>query len=293
VKTYLHAAFAELRRARGANQSLSASWDRFRNLVQEHADAPPFVASDVMKQLEIARRNRPVEEIQILDHGCGGGFVLLYLLARGYTGIHGVDIETNAGDPMWNMLLKEVFGIEEARFQRYDGQKLPFLDASFDFVFSNQVIEHIEERYWQSYFDEEARVLKPGGCVFHEAPHRLGPYESHTRTWFLHYLPRRVHGAIYSAMGRGSPQSHYLRLPQTIRRTLGETIGPTQDLTAASFVEATAALKRAGPSAFDGPTQVRHVAEWFCRLPLLGGIFRTVIGRLAMLRLMAEKPNGR
>lgn len=50
----------------------------------------------------------------------------------------------------------------------YDGQKILFPDASFDLIFSSNVLEHIESL--SPVFEEIHRVLKPGGTVIHILP---------------------------------------------------------------------------------------------------------------------------
>lgn len=47
------------------------------------------------------------------------------------------------------------------RVALYDGHHIPFPDASFDVVYSSNVLEHIAHR--DSFQEELARVLKPGG----------------------------------------------------------------------------------------------------------------------------------
>ena len=293
VKTHLHPAFAELRRARDEERPLGPAWQTFCAEVKASVDRPPFLVRDVLNQVEKQRNGRPRGSIRILDHGCGGGFALLYLLARGYTGIFGVDIVHNEGNPMWNRLMAEVLGSSEKHFSYYDGIRLPFDDTTFDVVFSNQVIEHVEGRYWEAFLDEEARVLKPGGIAFHEAPHRLGPYESHSRTWLLHYLPRPMFLPFYAAFGRGGRDTHYLRFPWTIKAALGRKIGPVEDITLVSFLESTTSFSGPGADAFDGPVGVRRAVDWLCRLPILGFVIGSVVGRLAMLRVVARKPETR
>lgn len=54
---------------------------------------------------------------------------------------------------------------------------LAYEDASFDTVFSTQVLEHVFEQ--QQMIDEASRVLKPGGCLILSVPF----------TWELHEEP--------------------------------------------------------------------------------------------------------
>jgi SAM-dependent methyltransferase len=68
----------------------------------------------------------------------------------------------------------------------YDGQRLPFPDASFDTVLNVQVLEHTPRP--RALMAEMARVLKPGGLLIllapfqfrlHEQPHDYFRYSSH------------------------------------------------------------------------------------------------------------------
>lgn len=283
AKTYLHQEFGALRLARERGQPLHDAWDAFRNKALANADHPPALVSEVLAQVKRQQSNRAPDSVKILDHGCGGGFVLLYLLAIGYSGIHGIDVETNEPVPIWNDFCRDIAGLKEQRFYTYDGQKMPFDDALFDIVFSTQVIDHVEDRFWESYFSEEARVLKPGGTVFHEIPHRLGPYESHTNTWLVHYLPRPIHGRIYSLTGRGGPTSHYLRFPSTIRRALRKYVGPTREHALPAF------LKNSEPEDFDGPSHLRRAVYNACNVPILGSIIQAAIRPMLMMRISATK----
>ena len=40
------------------------------------------------------------------------------------------------------------------------GKKINFNDNSFDYIFSQQVIEHVESNLLESYLSEEKRILK-------------------------------------------------------------------------------------------------------------------------------------
>lgn len=50
----------------------------------------------------------------------------------------------------------------------YDGNKLPFGEASIDGVLSTQVLEHVSNP--AAYIMEAKRVLKPGGCLVMSVP---------------------------------------------------------------------------------------------------------------------------
>lgn len=79
-----------------------------------------------------------------------------------------------------------------ATLLRGDGKRLPFVDDSFDVVFSNAVVEHIGgPREARRFLDESRRVARL--LVIHTTPNRWFPIETHTRLPLLHWLPRRFH----------------------------------------------------------------------------------------------------
>jgi SAM-dependent methyltransferase len=70
-----------------------------------------------------------------------------------------------------------------------DAARLPFKDASFDFVFSSSVLEHIRDR--GPVYRELRRCLRPGGVMLHIMP---------SRTWkvlqLLLYYPHNIIGGV-------------------------------------------------------------------------------------------------
>jgi len=88
------------------------------------------------------------------------------------------------------------------RLVQADARVLPFRDASFDFVYSHAVIEHLGNRGQQAGFVREAlRVARKG--VLLTTPNRWHPVETHTGLPVLHYLPGTVYRAFYRAVGKG------------------------------------------------------------------------------------------
>ena len=84
---------------------------------------------------------------------------------------------------------------------RGDARALPFASASFDYVYSHAVIEHLGSRERQAEFIREAlRVARHG--VLLTTPNRWHPIESHTGVPLLHYLPAAICRPIYRALGK-------------------------------------------------------------------------------------------
>ena len=134
AKTYMHPEFRALQNARIAGEPMQGPWEAFRTKALARSDHPPSVAADVVAQLKRHQGDRAPHEIAILDQGCGSGFILLYLLALGYTGIHGVDVEVNEANPVWNGFCRDIAGLEGRRFYAYDGLTMPFEDDQLSLI---------------------------------------------------------------------------------------------------------------------------------------------------------------
>lgn len=120
----------------------------------------------------------------ILDYGCGGGETVKAGLAAGLD-IYGADIfQVHNAERLASvspLLDKQVFRIEDGR--------LPFPDATFATVVSNQVFEHVGDL--DSVLGEIVRVLKPGGVLLTLFPSKEVWFEGHCRIFFAHWLVGR------------------------------------------------------------------------------------------------------
>ncbi len=112
----------------------------------------------------------------ILEVGCGAGGCALYLSGLTRAQVTGIDLNPNAIAEARS----SAQALPEARicFEQIDaGVRLPFEDASFDAVFSNDVMCHILDRSLA--LEEWCRVLKPDGrMLFTDAMIVTGPITS-------------------------------------------------------------------------------------------------------------------
>ena len=93
---------------------------------------------------------------------------------------------------------------------QYDGGRFPFEDKLFDIAWSNAVIEHVGMRDRQLMFLKEInRVSKR---AFITTPNKYFPVEVHTRTPFLHYLPKSVFDKYLTLIGKGWASGEYMYL---------------------------------------------------------------------------------
>jgi SAM-dependent methyltransferase len=78
----------------------------------------------------------------------------------------------------------------ETEFIKADGGQLPFKSDSFDFVFCNQVLEHVPHK--RALIFETSRVLKNGGEAIFSFPNRLAPTKPHSTPRYYSYLPAKI-----------------------------------------------------------------------------------------------------
>lgn len=81
----------------------------------------------------------------------------------------------------------------------YDGGTFPAADASYDFVVSFQVLEHVNST--EHIIDESIRILKPGGIMYHVSPNYGSFYEGHYNLIWLPFLNKTL-GRYYLKMLR-------------------------------------------------------------------------------------------
>ncbi len=103
--------------------------------------------------VDVVTRTAPAST---LDVGCGRGYLLDLLAARGLRGLHGVDVFADVASPRWGYTSADVT------------QPLPFGDASFACVVAGEILEHVPDP--DALLREIRRVLVPGGTLVLSTP---------------------------------------------------------------------------------------------------------------------------
>ncbi|MFI5134365.1 MAG: class I SAM-dependent methyltransferase [Chitinophagales bacterium] len=104
----------------------------------------------------------------VLDAGCGPGGKTVYFSEQGCKEVFGVDIDENRIEYAKDFAtMKSATGI---KFIVGNLANLPFEAESFDFIFLNDVVEHLERPILESALAECKRVIKANGKICMEFP---------------------------------------------------------------------------------------------------------------------------
>ena len=137
---------------------------------------------DELLRLQLLARIGPSDSI--LDFGAGAGIVP-QMNFRGVAGrVCGIDMD---GRVVENPML------DEGRLT--DGKSIPYPDGSFDLVFADNVLEHLEDP--SDAFREIHRVLKTGGSFVFKTPNRW-----HYMPLIAKATPFRFHRYVNRRRGR-------------------------------------------------------------------------------------------
>lgn len=105
----------------------------------------------------VCQANAVPEAADVLDVGCGAGFISNKLAEEGYR-LTGIDQSASS------LRVAERHASKEVRYVQADAMALPFPAASFDVVLLLDVLEHVEDP--AAVIAEAVRVLKDGGLLF-------------------------------------------------------------------------------------------------------------------------------
>ena len=93
---------------------------------------------------------------------------------------------------------------------QFDGFNFPNFEKKFNFALSNAVIEHVGP------FDKQLEWLKSISVItellFVTTPNKWLPFETHTHTFFFHWLPDKYRDLIYKKIGKEKFTNNYMWL---------------------------------------------------------------------------------
>jgi SAM-dependent methyltransferase len=136
---------------------------------------------------------RYVQELRVLDAGCGVGWGGQILLDAGASSVVGVDIDPAA-------VADAVRRVPGALFTVGDLAALPLATASVDVVVCFEAIEHVDDPYRA--LDELARVLAPGGSLLVSSPNPA-VYPPGNEFHIHEFPPHELLDAVVSRLGEG------------------------------------------------------------------------------------------
>lgn len=127
-----------------------------------YVPAPGWVAG--LKQA-LDHVAQPIEEVELLDVGCGDGKIFPHLMAQGFrpSRVHGVEVSQRRLDRC------HAIGWANARFMGI-GERLPYADSTFHIVNMLEVIEHVPAKLANELVADVRRVMKPGGVLLITTP---------------------------------------------------------------------------------------------------------------------------
>ena len=144
--------------------------------------------TEFLRYLEAFRSERSLEphQVRVLDWGCGRGQATIVLERLGYNAM-GADID---GESILNgRAFYRDPEIAAQRLRILDAQgRLDVPDETFDFVFSETVLEHVADL--DAAVRELSRVMTTPSASVHVFPPRRGIIEDHLRMPFIHWLPK-------------------------------------------------------------------------------------------------------
>lgn len=153
-----------------------------RSFPLEQADPDSFYAglardtADMLEALAVDAGLGTLAGLRILDVGGGPGYFAEEFARRGATY---VSVEPSVAE-------LTAAGLSHPLAVRGDGRSLPFESATFDLVFSSNVVEHISSPW--DMCDEMLRVTRTNGLCVVSYTVWLGPFGGHETGLWEHYV---------------------------------------------------------------------------------------------------------
>ena len=174
------------------------------DLLTEEELAEFQVGENVIAFLKEYQEKQGLEpnQINVVDWGCGRGRSVAKLRELGFNAF-GVEIDRRTMQNGFDLLKSR--GMEPESVLRHFDEISHFDDGYFDFVFSEQVLEHVENI--DDVATEMGRLTKLDGVGFHQFPGSKTVEEVHLFQPLIHWLPkniiRRIAIFCWLLLGRG------------------------------------------------------------------------------------------
>ncbi|TGK04512.1 class I SAM-dependent methyltransferase [Leptospira selangorensis] len=164
----------------------------------ENTDLKPHAVLDESSRYQKAKKIHLLTEKfglhkkgTLLEVGTGSGFIAAYF-TKIFSEVNSVDVNDQRQT------------IENIRFKKIEGTKLPFKKEYFDLVITNHVIEHVGNYENQiDHLKEISRVLKNDGMLYLAVPNRWRLIEPHYKLPLLSWLPRSLSDLYVRLSGEG------------------------------------------------------------------------------------------
>lgn len=153
-----------------------------------------YLSTDGFSKLdkELIKANFDLKGKDLLDFGCGMGHMSLWFAKEMQAQVDGVDIDENH------------ITVAKAFLEKFPADNITVslkniiaepIEKKYDFIFLNDVIEHIRLDWIQNVLDILVlKNLKPGGIIFFSYPPWEGPHASHlqpiTKIPWIQYFPK-------------------------------------------------------------------------------------------------------
>ena len=158
---------------------------------------------------EMQRTGAWRQNVRFLDVGCGLGLYTEYFHLRGLQ-TTGTDLNPDVVSLARTRAREKGYAI---RYEVGTADRLPFEDQSFDVVFANSLLEHVD--VWEDCVEEWIRILAPGGLLWIVTTNVIHPRQREFRwlpmySWWPIYLKRIV---VHLACGPVPSLANYTQWP--------------------------------------------------------------------------------
>lgn len=156
---------------------------------------------------------------RVLDLGCGVGYGAFFLASYGAANLVALDMGA-----LTVQYAKTAYPHSKLRYLQGNALQLPFANASFDFVFSSQVIEHVPDA--RCFLREIRRVLTPEGTCLIVTPNQVlfSPVGTSANPHHISEMSWDVFEANFRDV---FPQAHFYGIPQRCLYTPSGSTVPT------------------------------------------------------------------